>query len=744
MQHTYWILGLALLPAFACGPAGSDVSVPEIHPSFLDGDMSQGFKPNPDFHPIQQEIAIKRSALSLEGEILVLEGDAMTVSQNGLGRFGISEDNQRAIVAQVLAMYPDVFDTIQIYTTFEDQAHAGFAYYQGIKNEVSGIGKMQFNSRPAWGLPAVGGRLSGFSNMNSMLMWGNGSFSGLNEVEGYYHGVIAHELSHRWLFNITFRDANNMKNFSLLGRDNAHWSTLAQAFGSVHDGRLYRDNGDDTFTNQGTDMGFSPLELYAMGRLSADDVDDFYFIRNATDEAGDPLERTSNVRTGDVVSGERVNVTMQMVLDDLMPRIPPPLTEAPYYRAAFILVTEPGEPRSSWEQHLNVLQDVAEDFPTTWNNWTGGSMCTKVSELCPEPEIVLGNYEIIDDGDGIIAPGEQFSVKVFGQNIGIGTAEGVVVEVVAENAATSVQTGAQNAPPLPFGEVIEIGTFMVTASSTISCDVGLPLAVRFTTTQGPVFEESIELGVGSRELRFDPLNEAPDWRVNPDGTDNATGGLWALGEPEMGGVNGVMTQPGADHTPGDAKLAFMTGPELQGFVSTNDLDGGRTTLESPVFAIGDAVDPSLVFYVWRTAYDFSTPEPTALSAPLIVYVSNDGGTTYEELGSFDENTEDWTRVSFRIRDAVALTNRMRFRFEIADESQGGRGTIEAGIDDLSIVNFLAECSMDVETPDAGVSGGGGGGDDGGGCGCQDAGGSTSWWAAFAVLALAMLGRRRRA
>ncbi len=742
-----WILGLSALFVLGCGgPVGTDV--PEVHPSHYenDTDRSQGFEPNPDFVPVTPEIAIKRSALSLEGEILVLEGDAQTVAQNGLGNFGITEDNQRAIVARVLAMYPDEFDTIQIYTTFEDQAHAGIAYYQGIKNDVSGVGKMQFNNRPGWGLPALGGRLSGFSNMNSMLMWGNGSFAGLNEIEGFYHGVIAHELSHRWLFNMRFRDANNMTSFALLGRDSAHWSTLAQAYGSVHDGRLYVDNGDGTFTNRGTDMGFSPLELYAMGRLSADDVDDFFYISDATDAAGDPLNRTSNVRTGDVVTGTRRNVTMEMILEEMMPRIPAPFVEPPYYRAAFVLVTEPGEPRASWSQHLDVLQDVAEDFPTTWNNWTGGSMCTKVSERCPEPEIVLGQFEIMDDGDGIIAPGEAFSVRVFAQNNGIGTAEGVVVELVADNGATTVQTAAQNAPPLPFGELVQIGTpFMVTASSTITCDVGLPLIARFTTTQGPVFEERIELGVGSRELRFDPLNEAPDWRVNPDGADSATSGTWALGEPETGGVAGIVTQPPTDHTPGDAKLAFMTGPEFKGFVSSNDLDGGRTTLESPVFALGDAVDPSLVFYAWHVAYDFSVQgDPAPVDAPLIVSVSNDGGASYVELGRYEENTEEWTRVSYRIRDAVALTNRMRFRFSIADESAGGRGTVEAGIDDLSIVNFLDECNMDVETPrDGGVGGGDGDSMGDGGCGCRDVGGTSSWWAAFAVAALFVLGRRRR-
>ena len=60
---------------------------------------------------------------------------------------------------------------------------------------VTGLGIDTFNGRPDWGLPEQG-RLSGFSNMNSALMWGGGSFDGLNVITGRYHAVIAQELSH--------------------------------------------------------------------------------------------------------------------------------------------------------------------------------------------------------------------------------------------------------------------------------------------------------------------------------------------------------------------------------------------------------------------------------------------------------------------------------------------------------------------------------------------------------------------
>ena len=742
------VLGLSLVSLVACAPENTGSERGEaVHPDLyrFDTSRSQGFEPNPDFVPIVPEIATKRSALSIEGEIVVVEGDAMTVSQAGIGRFGISEDNQRVIVSQVLSLIPDEFDTIQIYTTFTDQAHAGFAYYQGIRNDVQGIGKMTFNARPMWGLAAEGGRLSGFSNMNSMLMWGGGSFDGLNTVEGFYHGVIAHELSHRWLFNMRFTDVNGMPNASLLGRDDAHWSRLAHAYGSVHDGNWFVDNGDGSFTNMGTDLGFAPLDLYAMGRLTTDEVEDFFYLVEARNAAGDPLNKLSGIAAGETITGNPVEVTIGRVVDAMGPRDPAPLTELPYYRAAFVLVTEPGQPRSEWEPHLTALSAVAQDFPTTWHNWTGGAMCTKVTERCPEPIIVLGDYGVQDDGDEIIAPGETFSVTVFAQNNGVGTAEGVTVEIVALSDTVTVQTGPQAAPPLPSGERVQVPTaFMLTASSTIGCDVGLRMAAQFTTVEGPVFREVFEVGVGSKRLRYDPLNEAPDWTVNPDSDDTATSGIWALGEPEEGGAAGVLTQPGQDHTPGDAKLAFFTGPDLMSFFSSNDVDNGRTTLESPIFALTAAEDPSLEFYAWRVAMDFtqSTGPEELEGAPLIVQVSNDGGDTYEELGRFTENTEEWTRVSFNIRDVKELTDRMRFRFVIEDVTASG--TVEAGIDDLAVVDFLELCGGRVEpTPDGGVRVVEP--PDDGGCGCSETAGTSSTAALSALALLALLGfaRRRR-
>ncbi len=730
-QITSWLcVGLVT----ACAPTGPEPQDPQpgwLHPN--DGPPYSGFKPNPAFKPVAAEFGVIKNALSIEDEIIIIEGDARTVTVGG-GGFGITDDNQTAIVQQVLAELPDAFDTIQIYTTFTDLAHDGFAYYQGIKNEVSGIGTGRFNGRAGWGLEPEG-RLSGFSNMNSMLMWGNGSFSGLNRVRGYYHGVIAHELSHRWLFRMMFKDGAGNDSDALLGRDSAHWSRLAHAYGSVHDGNFFVDNGDGSFTNRGTDLGFSPLELYAMGRIGPEAVEDFFYLVEATRD-NEMLDNLSDIPEGSRIRGRRIDVQIQQVLDAMGPRVPSHRLDDPYYRAAFVLVTAPGEARADWQQHFDTLKEVRRDFPQTWREWTGGGMCTRVTERCPEPVMNTAGARLQDGGDDLLAPGETASLFLRIGNSGIGTAENVQVELRALAGAT-IAPATMMAPAVEQGGAVELPTpFSVAVSSTVACGTGIEVQARFLTQEGPTFSDTFTLNVGTQTLAFDPLNEAPDWKVNPDGTDSVAGGAWELGEPTQVTALGVDLQPGADRTAGEGRLAFHTGLGTEGGFFRNDLDG-RTTLQSPVFALGATRDPLLVFYAWRVARDLSVPAlPELDGTDLEVLVSNDGGANWNTLGVVADQTTEWTRYVFRIKDGAVPTDRTLFRFVIEDPTNSG--TVEAGLDDLEIVDYLAECPL-PGAPDAGVAPPAQMPTDEG-CGCTTHG--SGGVATFFIVALWALRRRR--
>jgi len=236
--------------------------------------------------------------------------------------------------------------------------------------------------------------------------------------------------------------------------------------------------------------------------------------------------------------------------------------------------------------------------------------------------------------------------------------------------------------------------------------------------------------------------------VNPDGTDTAGDGVWSLGVPEaIQGPAGVLTQPPRDHSIGDAELAFMTQPRSDGLFARSDVDGGRTTLESPIFALGETRDPTVRVWVWRTAYDFTEREPVPLENPLTIEVSNDGGATWSVVREFREQTTEWTPVDIRLRTPVLdirPTNRMQFRFWIEDDTRNGVGNIEAGIDDLEIFDFLPGCPglIPPEEPvDPGPVTGGDDEDESGGC--RAVGADAPVVLAVLLGGLALMRRRRR-
>jgi MYXO-CTERM domain-containing protein len=745
-------LAAAESASLSCAPADpftGERPYQPANPYPEDNSRHDTFVPNPDFVPVTREIETRRFALRQEGEVLVVEGDARTVSSDGAGNFGITEDNAAAVIQDVLAMYPDEFDTIQLYLTFPDAAAGGAAYYSSISNSVQGIGSDVFNGRPAFGLPEEG-RLSGWSNMNDMQSFGD--LLTLAIPKGPYYSVISQELSHRWLMTLVYK-VGTTNLHDLKGRQDAHWSALVHAYGSVQDGISWIDNGDGTFTHDGeSNNGFAPFDQYAMGILREEDVEPTFKITSATFN-GMELTATSHsmLPRGTRINGTRSDpITAEQLRLAMGPRNPPAGTETPYYRVAFVLVTAPGQSRTAWEPYLEKLKEIQESYPDTWREWTNGAgaICTRVSSRCPEPVIGIESFRPLDGNDNLLAPGENFELELAIRNDGLGTAEDVRVTIEPVGAGVTITNGQATAPPLAERSSAVLPRFSMAIGAEVPCAEVVQLRVTETTREGPSFSQVIELGVGTRVERFDPLEEAPDWLVDPDGTDTASTGVWQLGEPELVTLLGEVTQPGEDHTPGGGKLSFGTVPARLGNPARGDVDLGKTTLQSPVFALREMRDPTLVFYAWHLAKNFTRQPPEDVpSAALVIRGTDDGGDTWHEMGRVTENTAEWTRVALRIKDQLELTNRVRFRFEIAEEeSPGVDPLIEAAIDDLQIVDYLEGCELPMEETDAGVVMPGPpkpNNDRDEGCGCTSASSGSSALAALFFLALLLAGRAKK-
>jgi hypothetical protein len=687
---------------------------------------------------------VERSARGLvraNGEILIVDGELnFNVDSQG-GVIGTGAGERQALMSQVANELAnnenlvDSLDAVVVFTTFDDAGNSADSTSLLLFNEVEGIGLPTPTSEPDpvedlredYGLQPgtpLHRRMRNlvYFNQPTLFVEDGGSLDDLNEVEGDFHALVARRLATRWLFNASFAEGTNisdeLQGSVAPGDIGANWSNLADASGSVVGGYDFRDDGGGSFTNLGTNLGFAPLDLYLMGFVGPQNVPDLFLIRDAS-QMGNPLGPDAEIAEGATISGERVDVSIAQIIEAMGPRVPASFDFVPYQRVAFVLLTLPGQASQDYAEEVAFLQELQRSFPDSWKAWTGVSICTRVTGTCPEPSLIVDDFSISDDNDNLIAPGETVQLDLEIRNVGLGLASGARVRFAVEQSPDlQVSPSSVDLPDIAQDEEITLPQPVNLTVTATNCGEPITLRTILELAEGPQTGQRLSIPIGTEGVRFDPLDEAPDWTVNPDGTDTAGDGVWALGVPELiQAPAGIFTQPSADHSLGDSELAFMTQPRSDGLFARSDVDGGRTTLESPVFAMGDTRDPLVRVWVWRTAYDFSERDPVPLDNPLVIEVSNDGGESWTVVREFTEQTQEWTAVDIRLRTPeidIRPTNRMRFRFSIEDDTPNGVGNIEAGVDDLEIIDFLEGCPGLIP-PEEPTGDGGGDDDDGGGC-----------------------------
>ncbi|MGH7723868.1 MAG: MXAN_6640 family putative metalloprotease [Candidatus Eiseniibacteriota bacterium] len=175
---------------------------------------------------------------------------------------------------------------------------------------------------------------------------------------------------------------------------------------------------------------------------------------------------------------------------------------------------------------------------------------------------------------------------------------------------------------------------------------------------------------------FEPFESAGGWTVGAPG-DAATSGLWTRVVPL-----GTVAQPGEDFTIPPGTTCFVTANGTPGGAAGEaDVDGGRTTLVSPVFDLSAGAPYSSVGVRFRRWY--SNGLGAAVDDTWRVEVSNDGGTVWQTLESTTTGAETWQLVTDDLLARFGTVNQLRFRF--LAEDLGAGSLIEAGIDDFELI-----------------------------------------------------------
>jgi carboxypeptidase T len=165
---------------------------------------------------------------------------------------------------------------------------------------------------------------------------------------------------------------------------------------------------------------------------------------------------------------------------------------------------------------------------------------------------------------------------------------------------------------------------------------------------------------------FDDLEIARGWKVDPDGTDTAAGGGWARGIPTAG------SRQLGTAVSGRAVLAT-------GLAGGRDLDGGRTTVRSPIVHLpARASSLHLRYWVGMGA------DATTRDRVRVRLVGRDGAALATALtvrGSGRGRAPRWRTLDYRI--PVRLAGR-DVAIELVATDAGRDSTVEAGVDEVRV------------------------------------------------------------
>jgi Zn-dependent metalloprotease len=213
--------------------------------------------------------------------------------------------------------------------------------------------------------------------------------------------------------------------------------------------------------------------------------------------------------------------------------------------------------------------------------------------------------------------------------------------------------------------------------------------------------------VGFKEIEtHDYDNTLGFWKVNPDNNDNALTGLWTIDSPVPTYNDGStdpdkIVQTGTDHTPNsNSNLCAFTGNAAPGDgMGTNDVDKGRTTLQTPDFDMTAYVKPAISYWRWYINNPPSGANPG--NDVWQAFISNDGQNwvRVERTGTSDRS---WRRNVVLVEDYVTPTATVSMRFIAQDSlipgtNLDGGSIVEAAIDDVFTLDLDTLINTGIES-----------------------------------------------
>lgn len=201
------------------------------------------------------------------------------------------------------------------------------------------------------------------------------------------------------------------------------------------------------------------------------------------------------------------------------------------------------------------------------------------------------------------------------------------------------------------------------------------------------------------DIAVDDLETAAGWAGGVAG-DTATSGMWEHADPNGVTYNSSLVQPEDDHTP-SGTLCWVTGNDPAGSAQgVEDVDGGTTTLLSPVYDVAGIDALELRYWRWYTNDTGNSPGLDY----WVVQGSFDGGGWFT-LENNNASLRAWTEQVFQLDSFTpALGNQLQLRFIASDLGAGS--LVEAAVDDLTLRGYSVPAEAAAPTVSLGYPDGG--------------------------------------
>lgn len=275
--------------------------------------------------------------------VYAIEGSYDAKSTDG----GINDTPRKAVAQEYFKNHPDK-DFLVFFSTFDyampEPSDKGF--YLEVKNDTQGINRSILNNSAQYG---SSGLLQGTIDMGNITAL-TAATGGAKLDETVF--TLNHELGHRWLAAVRYKQPDGSLSNALIGKDNAHWSYLLDSKGSLMYGNGWKDNGNGTFTAVATQNSFSALDLYLMGMIPKEQVPAMLLIDNPA------IDKTRLPELGATISGTAKTVTINDIIAAEGERVPNSSTSQKRFNIGFILLTRAGDNSSAAVQAVETVRNA--------------------------------------------------------------------------------------------------------------------------------------------------------------------------------------------------------------------------------------------------------------------------------------------------------------------------------------------------------------------------------------------------